>query len=350
MKQCSTTFFFIAFLFQSGQAFGIPAYTYNTNSMTNIEITGPADQIPFGEIIKNSGSRRGISICNSNSINYTLGRIEYQPIAHWNGQSYQASPSHPMIYLFETGISGFSFSPIGGFNESFVPLPVKNTVVWEGSLSNNSRIASPIKVTIGVFIYKGPDRIIGSVVIPSQKMYRYACYDDVGNLQEIVNVQYNPITVNATVSSCAPTNKIVSVEMEKIPASIIEKADASENISLKRQSFSLQCDPNINVYVSIVDLSDTTNKTTVSTLTADSSASGVGYAVIGLSGQRLQFGPDGSAPNIPGQQKYYIQRSGTAEKNNPISFSLGFGYVRKPEEEFKTGTANAMIGLTYSYQ
>ncbi len=38
-----------------------------------------------------------------------------------------------------------------------------------------------------------------------------------------------------------------------------------------------------------------TNKTTVSTLTADSSASGVGYAVIGLSGQRLQFGPDGSA-------------------------------------------------------
>ncbi|MEX5986826.1 hypothetical protein ACON3F_17375 [Providencia hangzhouensis] len=138
--------------------------------------------------------------------------------------------------------------------------------------------------------------------------------------------------------------------MEKIPASIIEKADASENISLKRQSFSLQCDPNINVYVSIVDLSDTTNKTTVSTLTADSSASGVGYAVIGLSGQRLQFGPDGSAPNIPGQQKYYIQRSGTAEKNNPISFSLGFGYVRKPEEEFKTGTANAMIGLTYSYQ
>ncbi len=80
MKQCSTTFFLLL-LFQSGQAFGIPEYTYNTNSMTNIEITGPADQIPFGEIIKTL-VLGGISICNSNSINYTLGRIEYQPIAH----------------------------------------------------------------------------------------------------------------------------------------------------------------------------------------------------------------------------------------------------------------------------
>ncbi len=54
-------------------------------------------------------------------------------------------------------------------------------------------------------------------------MYRYACYDDVGNLQEIVNVQYNPITVNATVSSCAPTNKIVSVEMEKFQQVLLKR-------------------------------------------------------------------------------------------------------------------------------
>ncbi|MEY1239949.1 fimbrial protein, partial [Providencia manganoxydans] len=145
-------------------------------------------------------------------------------------------------------------------------------------------------------------------------------------------------------------NKTVSVEMEQLPASAIENAASSENIGLKQQSFSLQCDPNVNVYASIVDLSDIGNKTSVSKLTADSSASGIGFAVIGPSGQRLQFGPDGSAANVPDQNKYFIERSGTMQKNNPINFNLGFSYVRKPEEEFKTGTAKGVIGLTYSYQ
>lgn len=341
-------------MLHSCQSFAFLENTINTNNIGSIYITGPADKVEYGSVIKNSGSSRNNSICNNSDLNYTLSRIEYQPISQWTGQTYQASSANPIIYLFETGVSGLSFAPMGGLTynapNDFKPLPSEKTIVWKGSLSNNSRITSPIKVTTGVYIYKGPERIIGNMVLPTTKMYRYACYDQTGTLQEITNVQYNSIQLYGTVSSCSPTDKIVTLSMDKIPASKIENADTLTNIATKKQTFSLLCDPNIEVFTSIIDLTDITNKTAIANLTPDSSASGIGFAVTGSSGQRLQFGPDGSAANIPGQIKYYIQRSGTALKNNPISYTLGFSYVRKPEEEFKTGSAKAMIGITYSYQ
>ncbi|MEY0878394.1 fimbrial protein [Providencia manganoxydans] len=345
---------FLIYLFQIGQSLAIPETSYSTNYIRDINISGPADQIPYGEVIKNPGSWSGIGICNNSDIQYTLSRVEYEPIAQWTGQTYKASSAHPTINLFETGISGFSFAPMGGMSNNapndFKPLPISKTIVWQGNMNNSARLSSPIRVTIGVYIYKGPDRITGSLVIPSQKMYRYVCYDQAGKAQEATSVMYNAINVNATISSCTPTNKVITLDMDKIPASLIKNSDALTNIGTKQQTFSLLCDPNVQVFASVVDLADTTNKSTVSKLTPNSSASGIGFSVTNSSGQRLQFGPDGSATNIPGQQKYFIQKAGNSDKNNPISYSLGFSYVRKPEEVFKTGTAISVIGITYSYQ
>lgn len=344
---------FFIMLLQMSYSFAMPEVTYNTNYLGTINISGPADRTTYGSVIANSGSRAGIKICNNSDIEYTLSRIDYEPIAPWTGQTYQATSAHPVINLFETGVSGFSFAPLGGFSyttDSFRPLPATTTTVWQGSVNNSSRISSPKAVTVGVYIYKGPDRIVGSIALPSKIMYRYVCFDETGKAQEATNIQYNTITVNATVTSCEPTTKVMTLDMDKIPASSIENSDASVNIGMKKQTFSLQCDPNIDVLVSFVDLTDTTNKTNVANLTPDSTASGVGFVVTGGSDQRFLFGPDGSAAGIPGQKKYYVQRSGTADKNNPMSFTIGFSYVRKPEETFKTGSAKAMIGLTYSYQ
>ncbi|EJD6477733.1 fimbrial protein [Providencia rettgeri] len=340
-------------LLQISYSFAMPEVTYTTSYISPIYVSGPADSQTYGTLIANSGSWPGLKICNNRDINYTLSRIDYEPITPWTGQTFQETSAHPVNYLFETGVPGFSFTPMGGFSyttTSFNPLPPKTTTVWKGNVNNSLRISSPKAVTIGVYIYKGPDRIVGSIALPSTIMYRYVCFDETGKAQEAANVRYNTITVNASVTGCEPTTKAMTLDMDKIPASSIENSDASVNIGMKQQTFSLQCDPNIDVFVSVVDLTNTTNKTNIANLTADSTASGVGFVVTNGSGQRYLFGPDGSAANIPGQQKYYLQRTGTADKNNPMSFTLGFSYVRKPGETFKTGSAKAMIGLTYSYQ
>ncbi|QZY66514.1 fimbrial protein (plasmid) [Providencia rettgeri] len=341
-----------AIFFQANQSVAVVEYTYNSSFRGYVDISGPADKTQFMKLLANTGSSFA-SLCSKNNEKYTLARIEYQPLAKWTGISYQINSAFALEYLFETGVSGFSVTPLGGLTteaNSYKPLPSERAIIWKGRLDNDNRVKNPVWVNMGFYLYKGADRFTTSQLLPGQKVYRYECYDDVGNLQEIVNVEYSSFPIHLTVASCVPTNNVVSVELEKLPASAIEKADSSENIGLKQQSFSLQCDPNINVYTSIVDLSDISNQSTVSNLTADSSASGIGFAVIGPSGQRLKFGSDGSAQNIPGQIKYLLGRSGTSEKNNPINFNLGFSYVRKPEVEFKTGTAKAIIGITYSYQ
>ncbi|MEY0813850.1 type 1 fimbrial protein, partial [Klebsiella pneumoniae] len=152
---------FLIYLFQIGQSLAIPETSYSTNYIRDINISGPADQIPYGEVIKNPGSWSGIGICNNSDIQYTLSRVEYEPIAQWTGQTYKASSAHPTINLFETGISGFSFAPMGGMSNNapndFKPLPISKTIVWQGNMNNSARLSSPIRVTIGVYIYKGPD-------------------------------------------------------------------------------------------------------------------------------------------------------------------------------------------------
>ena len=183
-------------------------------------------------------------------------------------------------------------------------------------------------------------------------MYRYLCKDGEGTTQEAYNFILRPITVNGTVTGCEPTNSAVVIEMDKIAMNTIENADASTLIGTRQSTFSLQCDPNINVSVSVVDLSDPKNRSNTATLTADSTATGVGFAVTGVSGTRLIFGADGSAVGTPNQDKYFIATAGSASasRNNPVSTRFGFSYVRKPEEELKAGSAKAVIGLTYSYQ
>lgn len=338
-------FFIISF--QINYSLAIPEIDYYTNNISPIKITGPADRLPAASVITFSGFRSGLTICNNSDIEYTLSRIDYEPLAPVSGQ-----PNDSPLTLFETGVPEFTFTPTGSLMSitSNGPLPTTIATVWRGNLSNSSRISSPITISASVYINKTADRFVGIATLPTTKMYRYVCYDQNGKAQEAVNILYREITINADVTTCEPTSKVITLDMDKILASVIENASAVTNIATKRQTFSLLCDPNIDVFVSFVDLTDTTNKTNVANLTPDSTASGVGFVVTGGSGQRFLFGPDGSADNVPGQTKYFVQRSGTADKNNPMSFTIGFSYVRKPEETFKTGSAKAMIGLTYSYQ
>jgi len=327
---------------------------------TNVRITGPADSPnnSFGVIVANSGSRQHV-ICNNGDISYDLAKIEYTPLATWTGDSYQASSAFRKVYLYKSGVEGLDLAPsIRGdsFNSGmtgvgvFNPAPPEPMVVWTGNMANSSRVSQGFRAFTQVFIYKGTQRLQNATIIPRQPMFRFTCYDKNNVAQETNTFVVSDIYVYVDVSSCTPDVKATNVNMAGIPLANIENADSSALIGTKQHTFSLKCDPNIRLSYSVVDLSDPTNSTTTSTLTSDSTATGVGYAITSPNGTRLKFGPDGSAVGIPGQTKYFLGSSGTEAANNPMSFQLGFSYVRKPEEEIKTGTAKSLIGITYSYQ
>ena len=344
-------------LLQVHQAFAYPEFSQYVNITGHqIDISGPADRLTYGSVIYNSGFLVQ-TICNSSNQNYILRKIVYEPIATWTGRTHQSTSAHVPIPLFESGVPGFSLTPMGGNTDagpliSWLPLYTDIKTVWTGYIENKDRIAKGYRVTAGLYLYKDENRFTGDVVIPQQTMYRYLCKDENNVTQEAYNFIFYPIIAHGTVTGCTPTNSAVVIDMDKIAQSTIEKADSSALIGTKRSNFFLQCDPNINVFISFVDLSDPTNTSDTATLTSDSKASGVGFAVTGPSGKRFIFGPDGSAAEIPGQSKYFIQNSGNASssRNNPVSTTFGFSYVRKPDEEVKPGTAKAVIGLTYSYQ
>lgn len=332
-------------------------FTNNANSFGRTEnISGPADSMEYGRVFHNSGSQVH-RICNSSAANYTLRNIVYEPIAIWTGRTHQATSAHVPIPLFEANVTGLAITPMGGNTDAgspanFSPLYTEPTTVWTGVRLNDNRIANGHRVTAGVYVYKNEQRLTDFTVVPEQPFYRYLCQDDNGITQEIYTFIFRALTIRGTVTGCTPAESALVVEMDKIAQSTIENADPSTLIATQQRTFSLLCDPNINVSVSVVDLTDQTNYTTTAKLTPDSTATGVGFAISGSSGQKLLFGADGSAAQMPNQQKYFIQNSGTAynNRNNPVSLRLGFSYVRKPEEEIKPGSAKAIVGITYSYQ
>ena len=344
-------------LIHINQAFAYPEFDRIINSSGSpIDVSGPADKDDYGKVVHNSGSSTH-TICNSSNLNYTLSNVVYEPLATWTGRTHQASLAHPVIVLFESGISGFSLSPLGGNTDdgpsaNWQPLSAQTKTVWNGYKDNANRVANGHRVTTGVYVYKDENRFTGNAVIPRQIMYRYLCKDASGTTQEAYNFYFNPINIEGVVTGCTPANSAVILDMDKVAQSTIENADSSTLIATKKSTFALQCDPNINVFVSFVDLSDQKNSSETATLTQDSTAKGVGFAVTGPSGKRLRFGPDGSANNVPGQQKYFIQQAGStsSSRHNPVSTQFGFSYVRNPDQEIKAGTAKAVIGLTYSYQ
>jgi len=334
---------------------------YNLGGSVNI--SGPADSAQrYGTIIYNSGSRMH-SICRNSSLNYNLGRIEYSPLAVWTGATFNSGPAFPLYYLYQSGVTGLDLSPqirgdafnggLPGMNGNiprFSPMPPQQTVVWTGNIPNINRIASGFSVGTQMYVYKGPERLESATTIAQQPIFRFVCYDRNNVAQETNTFVSSAINVNVNVTSCTPDAKSAIINMEGVPVGKIENANAATLINTKQQTFSLKCDSNIRLSVSVVDLNDPSNNTTTSTLTGDSTAAGVGFTITSPAGARLQFGPDGSAMGIPGQIKYFIGNAGTAFQNNPISHSLGFSYVRKPAETIKTGSAKSLIGITYSYQ
>lgn len=350
----------LTLLFRITNAWSLPDTVIFINASI-LELSGPADSsiYSFGRLLGtyDPSPYSPSTLCNNSTITYDLGKIEYSPTMLFSGYY---SPRPWNSPLFESNTSGLyltagiwtrgsiTFPP----NINNTAIPIETKVFWTGNVSNANRIAGAFRFATGAQVYRGSGRIENMSVIPSQALYRFTCFDVNNVAQETATIMLSDILVTLNLTTCTPDANTNIINMDAIPVSTIENTDASTLIATKIQKFSLKCDPNIYVQYSIVDLNDPTNTTSISTLTDDSTATGVGYGITSPNGTRLLFGPDGSAIGIPNQTKYPIGPSGAIEgnKNNPLSFQLGFSYVRKPEEPIGTGSAKSLIGITYSYQ
>lgn len=343
--------------FHINHALAYPEFEFPINTGDTADISGPSDKLNYGTVIISSASS-GLGICNNPKVNYTLTKIIYEPLANFTGRTYQGSLAQDIYPLWDANAPGFALTTFGGNISDgplvySKPLPTETTIIWKGYTPNDQRInLSGHRMSSRLAVYKDAGRITGITTIPRQTMYRYLCQDENGTTQEVYNYYTNPYNIIGTVTGCTPVNSVAFIDMDKIAKGAIENAGSSTLLSTKKSTFSLQCDPNISVYVSVVDLSDLTNSSDTATLTPDSTATGVGFAITAPGGQRMRFGPDGSASNIPGQEKYFVRTSGNVSfsQYNPVSTQFGFSYVRKPGEEIKPGTAKSVIGITYSYQ
>ena len=321
-----------------------------------IKASGPADSLnnKYQTLFAVSGGY-GMKTCNNPSLTYNIAKVEYTPIAiptgdvYFRGGEFFATGAKGLIMLIQMGGQGGNYLTPGDMEAD--PLPSKPRVLWQGWAPNADRISYGFHFYPTISIFRGVDRIENGTIIPRQSLYRLSCYDAAGVLRETSTIVLVEVKIETSVTGCSPDSNIKSILMEGVPFGTIENASASTLIATKQQTFTLKCDPDIRLHYSVVDLNDPTNRTTTSTLTDSSTATGIGYAITASDGTRLQFGPDGSAQGIADQTKYSIGVAGnTGGRNNPMTLKLGFSYVRKPEEVLKTGSANSLIGITYSYQ
>lgn len=333
--------FVIAF-FPAKNVVSAPIETTLSLSSNDIQVSGPADSYGFATIFGNTGSRV-YPICNNRKIDYTLSSIVYENSAVWTGQTYNGN------YLFNSGINGLALVLRGAMQPKPIhPLGLETETVWTGSMDSESR---SVLMTSQVYIYKDEGRLTGTTILPEQPLHRYLCKDNDNVTQEIYTVMLRPLYIHGSVTGCTPNEGSRIVEMDKIPIATMENASANSYIGTKHATFLLQCDPNIVLKYSVVDLSDQSNTSTMAKLTKDSTATGVGFAVLGSNGSPRVFGPDGSAVNTPGVTQYIIGIAGESiGKTNIMSNTLGFSYVRDLSQNVKPGSAKAMIGITYSYQ
>ncbi|AWM80835.1 hypothetical protein DKL61_11015 [Gammaproteobacteria bacterium ESL0073] len=349
---------------QSSITLAVPErfYPYNPNNGNPVTLTQNADSFDYAQTIALTGSTRlsNPGICSDSSLNYTLTRIDFRVPGALSG-TYQATSAHQVLYLYDVGVPGFAVAPLYNswqFNADLTknntinrPIPMQQGTAWRGSIAQAQRITGTAFDTFGqVYIYKDATRIqSGTQVIPQQTVLQYLCYDSAGTLQEISSMRISALTVNAKLSTCTPDSASSVIAMDSVPLKTIQDASEDTLVSSKSQTFSLTCDPSIRLKFSVNDQNDPSNTSRVSSLTSDSTATGVGYGIM-YNSTRLTFGPDSSAMNTPGVTQLELATPAQTAANPRVSYNLVFGYVRKTGEEVKKGTANSLVGITYSYQ
>lgn len=184
----------------------------------------------------------------------------------------------------------------------------------------------------------------GSHVIPPiENFLRLECRDSNGNMyQEMVGQR--SVTVNVAARGCDVTSP-ANTYIDFGELSTSDFSAVGSTTSTISSMINLQCDPNVEINVTLSDQTDPSNRTDIVGLTAASTARGLGVQVVNPgAGKSYWLGPDDASNH--GINQVLLGLSGS--NGGAFNFPLGFRFVRTGE--MTAGTATALVGVTMSYQ
>lgn len=252
----------------------------------------------------------------------------------WNGVNYS---------VFDTGVPGIGY--ILGIKDTnataYTPM---------GSTANESfdrRLLQLVLYTIGfnahiTFVKTSGHLQSGTYVIPAQSVAYVSAKDQLDNEKvATINLSATTITIKARACTVGTTQQNVdlgTVTPNDLPSVGSVSADKAINIALS-------CDDHVHLYATASDQSNLANTSNVISLSKDSTGSGVGVQMLyGDSEVPLELGPDDSSEGASHQFKI----TDVSGDGATVSVPLRVRYVRTGD--LQGGTANALAGVTFSYQ
>lgn len=309
-----------------------------------ISYTGPADDVSVGQQIGPawSASNKNVYMCNNSS--KATAKAYVSAVRPSTGLTTTISGVNYIIY--DSGTPGIglvvgvkdsnatNYSALMTTQNQWYPAPGTNTVPYNG-------IGGYGKVTL---VKTTGHLQTGTTTLAAQNIAIVQCYGSDGSATDsaYIKIAQTQITVAATGCTVqSGANRVI--DMGNVSTGSLPSVGSQS--PAKSTSIGLSCDTGIHVAATISDQSNTANTSNIIGLTSGSTAKGIGIqAFYNGSSTPVSLGPDDSSKGNTNQ----FSIADISTQGQSVTVPLAFRYVRTGD--MTAGTANGLVGVTFSYQ
>lgn len=313
-----------------------PAITYNN----------PADGVTDFNLLTGSWNATGqeLRMCKPGSGgNLTKSVI----VSSLPSSGYQTSIDGSTYTIFSSELTGIGW--IMGARDNgtqiWTPLTNRETVVYPfagGGTGGSISFGANVRFA---FVKLPGNLPIGANTFPNQQIADFKCYRNT-NLIETAKIFVNTTSINVQALAC----KVISNKTVSVPLGTFSKSElpsVGSNFGGASTIVNLSCDSGVIPWMTLSDASDPSNTSNIVKLSPDSTAEGIGVqAFYNNESTAKLLGLDSSSK---GNQNQFQIGNKTSSDGEVITVPLSFKYIRM-QEAVKTGDANAVVTVTFSYQ
>ncbi|KAA8995381.1 oxidoreductase [Affinibrenneria salicis] len=309
-----------------------------------ISYAGPADDVSIGQQIGPAWSASNLNVYMCNNSSKATARAYVSAVRPSTGLTTTISGVNYIIY--DSGTPGIglvigvkdtnatNYSALLTTRNQWYPAPGTNTVPYNG-------IGGYGKVTL---VKTTGHLQTGTTTLAAQNIALVQCYGTDGSFTDsaYIKIAQTQITVAATGCNVqSGANRVVN--MGNVSTGTLPSVGSQSEA--KSTSITLTCDTGIHVAATVSDQTNTGNISNIIGLSSDSTAKGIGIqAFYNGSSTPINLGPDNSSKGNTNQ----FSVADISSQGQALTFPLTFKYVRTGD--MTAGTANGLVGVTFSYQ
>lgn len=307
----------------------------------NLIYEGPADKIKVGDPIGTTWIATGSGMMCDRRPEKDISHAYITPISTPTGMTTTLDGIQYVVFGIGAPGIGWIMSVKDTNANKFTPL-LNNENQWYPSPGTMNDERQTIGGNIKITFIKTENRLVtGTTVIPAQSVAKIVCRNNQGREVDSAFIKTPSRQIKITARACTVgTPKNDTIQMGNFnPINFTTVGSLAGN---KTYNITLNCDPNIELYGTISDQSSLSNRTENVLLSSDSTASGVAVQV-SYNNKVLSLGPDASSSGQINQFDITNTKDGGI-----INIPLTFNYIRTGT--LRAGSANALVGVTFSYQ